>query len=327
MARIDGAGSFAGSAAAIAAFGYDGLMRSRFALLSLLVFVSLPLSAQFYRGEVHFVTSAEYWVAVPDFPTAAICCGDIGVYKNVPYWRGHFFITPQNGVVFHDGHTTSFWDGEPVFVSDPRQPWSDIFSDDAKLTEIAPMRSGHFLVASAPGERGAKLIEFDLQRKIAEYPFEGAEHIELLSDQCTLLYTNGDRHVRRFDVCTQQQMSDFAELLPGETAGSVQQMPNGNVLVAGGTGVVVYQADGSFWTYYPFAGVTHLVLTSYGMTFYAASSAPELRFFTSDPGWYASIQLGYAGAPKQPVVIRDLVSAGEWRASAVVARSRGVRRR
>lgn len=297
-------------------------MRSLLGFVALLLIVSLPLSAQSSRGEVHFLGAA-YWVAWPDFPTAAYV-GDIGIYKPVPYWAGHFLMPGSSFVVFHDRHTVSFWDGVPIPLSDPRPAYSNIFSDEAELTEIAPMRSGHFLVAEAQSDSGAKLIEFDVQRKIAEYRFGGARHIELLSDQCSLLYTTGDARVRRFNICTRQTESDFASLLPGESAGSVRQMPNGNVLVATGKGVVTFQADGSFWTYSPFDGVTHVALTPDGTSFWAASPKPELRHVDPSDGAFDRVDLGYSGPA---VDVQDLVVVGEWRASMPVARSRGVRRR
>jgi hypothetical protein len=300
-------------------------IRRIFSILVFSLFVTAPLSAQFIRGEVEFVTSGEYWVAFPGYPRAPICCGDIGVYKIVPYWADQFLIPAPNVVVFHDGHTVSFWDGTSMLLTDPRAPYSNIFSDDAHLTEIAPMRSGHFLVAEARIDRGAKLIEFDTRKKIAEMPFDGAAHIELLSDQCTLLYTNGDLRVRRMNICTGEAASDFATLLPGEAAGSVRQMPNGHVLVAAGTGIVEFQADGSFWTYDAFAGVTHVALTPDGASFWAGSRNAQLWLVDPRTTTAAAVDLSYPGP--LPIDVKDLVVVGEWRASMTPARARGARHR
>lgn len=289
----------------------------RFALLA--VIFAAPVSGQFLRGEVEFVTSAAYWVAWPDFPSVADCCGDIGLYKQVPYFADQFLTTGPNVMVFHDGHTMSFWDGSAVPVGDSRPAYTTIFTDSAHLTEIAPMRPNRFLVAS-----DTKLIAFDVRQKIREIPFAGAKHIELLGDDCTLLYTKADEVVRRMNVCTGAVEPDFASLLPNETAGSIRQLPNGHVLVAATTGVVEFQQDGSFWTYDSLVGVTHIALAPDGASFWAGSTNGQL--FRVDPNTMAAtaVMTGYTG---KPIEIRDLVVAGEWRASATPAHMRAVRPR
>ncbi len=292
-------------------------IRRALALLSFALLAATPLSAQFLRGEVELVTSAGYWVAFPDFPRVVGCCADTGQYKFVPYFADQFVIPAPNIVVFHDGHTMSFWDGSAVPLNDSRPAYSTIFSDAATLIEIAPLRSGRFLVASA-----TKLIEFDTHQKISERPFEGAQHIEVLADACTLLYTKGDTRVRRMNLCTNEVESDFASLLMGEAAGVVRQLPNGHVVVAVGSGVVEFQADGSFWTYYPLHA-THVALTPDGDAFWAATT--DAKLFLVSPRATSSVDTEYTG--KLPIDIQALVVVGEWRASNPPARARGVRRR
>src|SRR5207248_6897460 len=119
----------------------------------------------------------------------------------------------------------SFWDGTLLTFQMPGKAYRDIFSDDVELGEIAPARFGHFLVAerSADRARGARLIEFTLQGRLADHVFPevldangralGARHIELLADGCTLLYTNGSddangNRVRRMDICTDTAETD-----------------------------------------------------------------------------------------------------------------------
>src|SRR5204862_452166 len=129
-------------------------------------------------------------------------------------------------VLFHDGHTLSVWNGTQ----------RDIFHDDAHLGEIAPLRGGRFLVAE---RSGAKLIEFDLRRRIADFDLpDGALHVEALANNCTVLYSTGaDARVRRANICGGAAGPDFASLPAGNVAGAIRQMPGGDVLVAGGDAV------------------------------------------------------------------------------------------
>ncbi len=99
---------------------------------------------------------------------------------------GHLFAASPALILFHDGHTMSAWDGAEHRFDEPGKGYTDIFTHDAELTEIAPMRSGQFLVA----DRRARLIQFDLKGRTNAWQLPaaiGAEHIELLSDQCTVL--------------------------------------------------------------------------------------------------------------------------------------------
>jgi len=60
-------------------------------------------------------------------------------------------------------------------------------------------------------------------------------YFDISRDQCTLLYTSG-RLIKRFDVCTRQQLTDFADLsnlafLPGKCS-AIKIRKNGEVMVA-----------------------------------------------------------------------------------------------
>src|SRR5437868_4783219 len=179
------------------------VLRTFFALLFLL---AMPLAA-FDCGDVYFEhrsslpgssrVSFEPWVFDPQWDYAAGIATPL-IYKSVPmFGAGHFFIQARNfgalsphpdiiEVVFHSAGTVSVWDGVNHIFTEPGLGYTELFHDDAELGEIAPMRSGNFLVP----ERAAfaKLIEFNLNGRVADIPFPnsiGAEHIELLGDQCT----------------------------------------------------------------------------------------------------------------------------------------------
>jgi sugar lactone lactonase YvrE len=59
----------------------------------------------------------------------------------------------------------------------------------------------------------------------------GSDWVDLAADQCTLYYTSEGTHVKRFDVCTNKQLPDFATL-PAGKAYSLRIRPNGEVIVA-----------------------------------------------------------------------------------------------
>lgn len=70
----------------------------------------------------------------------------------------------------------------------------------------------------------------------------GADWIDLATDQCTLYYTSEGFHIKRFDVCTNTQLSDFARLDHRRTF-ALRLLPGGGVLVANGADI--HRLDGS----------------------------------------------------------------------------------
>jgi hypothetical protein len=60
----------------------------------------------------------------------------------------------------------------------------------------------------------------------------GADWIDLASDQCTIYYTSEGISIKRYDVCTNQQLPDFATDLPGGIAYALRLLPGGGLLVA-----------------------------------------------------------------------------------------------
>ena len=313
-------------------------------LITLLLTCALatPSVARDQRGDVYLETN-ELWVHTGGtYASASGLAGSLLIYKYVPVAtsEGHFLIptamplepTYYPPVIFHYRRTVSAWDGSPTYYELPGKGYDEIFTDDAELTEIAPMRAGHFLVAerSSDRTRGAKLIEFTVQGRVAEYRFPelvvndkalGAMHIEVLADQCTILYTLGNddprgNRVRRMNICTGQAESDFAPLIAGEYAGSIRQMANGDVIVANGFAILRFNSNGSLLRLYGFPGVTHVALTSDGDAFWAAGAdggVPQLRSF----GDGSSIRIGNPEMrpPASADEVSDLVVTGEWRSA------------
>ena len=302
-----------------------------------LFLIAMPLAA-FNRGDVYFehrsffpidnTNSYESWQFDPAWSYAIGADAWPLIYKEVPlFGPGHFVIPASNQILFHRDRTVSVWDGVYRVFTEPGKGYTEIFRDDAELGEIAPMRSGHFLVPEG-SMAGAKLIEFTLNGRVREIAFPngiGAEHIELLGDQCTLLYGVANR-VARMNICTGAALSDFATL--SAPAGAIRQLPSRDVVVADGSAVLQFTADGALLRSYPFAGVTHVALTPDGSAFWAAAvvaGKAELRRYD---GGTRDVPIGNPGMSDGfvPTAVDDLVVVGEWRAAALPKpRSRAAR--
>ena len=60
----------------------------------------------------------------------------------------------------------------------------------------------------------------------------GSDWVDLASDQCTIFYTSEGSSIKRFDVCTNTQLDDFATDLPDRFAFALRLLSNGGALVA-----------------------------------------------------------------------------------------------
>ena len=305
-------------------------------IVAFALLLAMPLAA-FDRGEVRFEHSAtlpgspntlfETWLFAPQWSYAAAGDAQALIYKSVPYLgSGHFFIPAPNEIVFHSGGTVSVWDGVQRIFTEPGKGYTDIFHDDAELGEIAPMRAAGMFLVPERGTSGAKLIEFNLQGRIAEVPFPngaGATHIELLGDQCTLLYGAGNR-VARMNICSGAALSDFATLAADEVVHTIRQLPNRDVLVANGNAVLQFTADGALLRSYPFPGVTHIALAPDGTFFWAAGVAAGKAELRRYDGEATEIPIGNPEMRSilVPLQADDLVVVGEWRAAAQPAKVR-----
>lgn len=333
-------------------------MRARSIVLALLatVLAATPLLA-FDRGEVLLENRTQ--PAKPlDPSTYDLWQYSGGAYASLTAWTliekpvpytgsGHFLVPQANQIIFHSGQTVSVWDGVIHRFTESVKGYSDIFHDDTELGEFAPMRNGDFLVAERWNSlaHGASVIEFNFKGEVRSYRFPdvidsanqralGARHIELLADNCTLLYTlglddaNGNR-VRRMNICTGLPQTDFATLPAGQYAGAIRQLSGGNVLVADGTAVLMFSSEGSLLRSYQFPGVTSLALSVDGRTFWAAAVDHEqaaLMHFNPGVADGAAVSVGLGNPGSQSIVVplevSDLVVVDEWRASAIPANGR-----
>lgn len=104
----------------------------------------------------------------------------------------------------------------------------------------------------------------------------GTDWIDLKADQCTLFYTSEGYLVKRFDVCTNSQLADFA-ILPKASTYALKIRPDGEVLVADSAAVYDLDAQGNVLHTYTFSGETKdlfgLSLDPDGASFWTAGYA------------------------------------------------------
>jgi hypothetical protein len=98
----------------------------------------------------------------------------------------------------------------------------------------------------------------------------GTDWIDLASGGCTLYYTSEGTLVKRFDVCTNTQLSDFATL-PGSAAYTVRLLPGGGALVADTGSIVRLNSFGNVAQQYGTGGTAwfSLALDPSGTAFWA----------------------------------------------------------
>jgi len=85
----------------------------------------------------------------------------------------------------------------------------------------------------------------------------GTDWIDLAADQCTLFYTSEGDLVKRFNVCTNTQLPDFATL-PSSPGYALRIRPNQEVMVAGTSAVYRFSPTGTLLHTYTFPGTSLL---------------------------------------------------------------------
>jgi hypothetical protein len=160
--------------------------------------------------------------------------------------------------------------------------------------------SGNAYVGQADGDKtvlkfspsGAPLASFSPATED-----RGTDWVELAPNQCTLYYTSEGTSVKRFDVCTNTQLSDFATALPG-TGFAVKLLSDGGALVADTDSIVRLDSGGNVVQQYgsgesQFGAWFSLALDPSGTAFWAGdvitgtvkkfdlSSGNELASFTT----------------------------------------------
>jgi hypothetical protein len=142
--------------------------------------------------------------------------------------------------------------------------------------------SGDIYVGTADGDRD--IYKFDTAGTLlAQYDPavgpRGTDWIDLAADQCTMFYTSEGNDIRRFDVCTNTQLSDFATDFTAPAAATdcyaLRIRTNGEVMVACSDRVYRLSATGTVLQQY--------LAAAYGESFFFALNLDpdDMSFWTA----------------------------------------------
>lgn len=104
--------------------------------------------------------------------------------------------------------------------------------------------------------------------------------IDLAADQCTLYYIDGYRTIKRFNVCTETPMPDFASAI---SIHDVRVLPDGGALVAAYEAVLRFDAAGTLTNTYAVSGAQGIGLADGGRTAIVSHHC-RARLEEPDPG-------------------------------------------
>jgi hypothetical protein len=132
--------------------------------------------------------------------------------------------------------------------------------------------------------------------------------IDLAADQCTLFYLDDFSTIKRFNVCTEAPLPDFATVVAD--ARDVRVLPDGGVLVATYGGVLRYGAGGNLVRTYPIANTGAIGLADGGRTAFIAHAckAPDLIRLDLESGATQTI-------PFQELGTVDIIPRNSWTAA------------
>ena len=144
-------------------------------------------------------------------------------------WGGPFSTKPEDCLQAKDG---SIWTGE-VDGADKLRQWT---TGGTQLAEHSP----------APQSRG--IDWFDLN-----------------PDQCVFDYTSEGSSVLRFNVCTDTQLSNLTDGLPGAPCIAVRIRADGTVLVTCNAEIYLLDASGTVLKIYPLSGLPGVAFPLFAM--------------------------------------------------------------
>ena len=187
---------------------------------------------------------------------------------------GNFFLTHYYGTGFS---------GNDVVKFDPSGNFIGTFGDgyNCNPASIVFDKAGNAYVGHA--DCSGNIFKFDSQgNSLAQYDValenRGSSRILLGPDQCTMYYTSEGPNVKRFNVCTNMQMTDFNTApLPDVSQGASQfaLLPGGGLLIANFSVITRLDASGNFVRTYDAAGDTHcwlgMSLDPDGTSFWASN--------------------------------------------------------
>lgn len=136
----------------------------------------------------------------------------------------------QSGGLF----VTAFDSGNIHRFDSTGKPMTEAVGSSAGAESCVVMRNGNVLAGEAVGDHNLVELHSDGTELATFKPAiesKGIDWVDIAPDQCTVYYTSEGNTVKRFDICAQQQLPDFATQLEGRCYGQ-RLLPSGGELVA-----------------------------------------------------------------------------------------------
>jgi hypothetical protein len=158
--------------------------------------------------------------------TGTGCSEDLGMAFDS---TNNLYATASFGSCSGTGHVVKF-DNMGNLIGPFGGPYS------ASTESITTNAAGHLFVGQPDGTK--HVVEMDAAgTHVADHApapeNRGTDWIDLAADQCTLFYTSEGIKVKRFNICTDTQLPDFATIPNTSLAAfGLRIRPNGEVLVA-----------------------------------------------------------------------------------------------
>jgi hypothetical protein len=157
-------------------------------------------------------------------------------------------------------------------------PWGGPFSIDP---ETCVVDAGGFIYTGEVGGQ-SRLRKWDFAGvQLAAYApapqSRGVDWIDLDAGQCTMYYTSEGSSIKRFDVCGNRQLPDFATNLPGQMCFALRLRVNGEIIVACNDRALRLDPAGAVIQQYPASNYPG------ARAFFAANLDPDgTSFWTGD---------------------------------------------
>ncbi len=199
---------------------------------------------------------------------------------------GNLFVTN-----FSAGNVTKFNSSGVIIPPNP------FISPGAGVESLVFNATGNLLAA-----HGGQTKRYSAAGALLQTYNNTADWIDLAGDQSTLFYTTEGLTVDKFNISTNALIGNFANIGAngGTNAFALRILGNGNVIVAGNTRILEYNAAGGFLGFYDVTGVDGffaLNLDSTNNTFWSGSINNQnlYRFTLGNYGANVSTQTISAG--------------------------------
>ncbi len=173
----------------------------------------------------------------------------------------------------------------PTFATGLANPAGLVFDSSGNLY-VGQVRSPYIAEFSPTGQRMPDIGPLKTE-------LFGDDWIDLSSDQCTFYYTSERGDIMRYNKCTNTQLPNFNQVpLPVPAAFDLRILPDGRVLVADSTAVLLLDSDGNVAQTYQCSSLPDCE----GQLFALAIDPSGTSFWVGDPNsglaWQVDINTG-----------------------------------